>query len=245
MFISCFLVNLVTFAGVALVGLGILAPGKNVSDRFQAILMAFASGALISCAVFLILIESSHYVASEWNEAEVDATWRWGVAVICGFLSPLVIFIIEPRKFGCSGAHHGHVQPAEASTAETGEKEAVATGEAIAVEAFENRSGATILAVCGGDFAHNITDGFAIGVAFKLCDSSMGWGIFAATVYHEIAQEIADFAILTSPECGLSVMQALVFNFVAGTSVILGGLITTAMDVDNGTLGLMVSKKAD
>ena len=47
----------------------------------------------------------------------------------------------------------------------------------------------------------------------------MGWGIFLATVYHEIAQEIADFAILTSPEVGLSVGKAMLLNFLAGTSV--------------------------
>ena len=46
------------------------------------------------------------------------------------------------------------------------------------------------IAICSGDFAHNLVDGFAIGFAFKMCDHSLAWGILGATMYHEIAQEV-------------------------------------------------------
>ena len=46
---------------------------------------------------------------------------------------------------------------------------------------------------------HNLCDGLFIGVGFLACGPTLGWSITAATVYHELAQEISDYLILTNP----------------------------------------------
>ena len=53
-----------------------------------------------------------------------------------------------------------------------------------------------------GDFMHNLGDGFFIGFGFMFCGDSFGWGITGATVAHEIAQELADYLVLTDPAQG-------------------------------------------
>ena len=47
--------------------------------------------------------------------------------------------------------------------------------------------------------------------------------------------------MLTSEEVGLSVGAALGFNFLAGTSVILGGIIATAMDLGRNVNGCILA----
>ena len=87
---------------------------------------------------------------------------------------------------------------------------------------------------CGvllGDFMHNFVDGLFIAAGFLNCGSTMGWSIAAATVYHEIAQEIADFVILTDPMQGnLSAPFALLINFLSGTGVIFGVICMLGQD---------------
>lgn len=208
----------------------------------------------MSCAVFLILVESSHMIASEYPK-EKDATWRWGAAVLGGFLTPLVFFLFEPSKLWSPGVDTpegtkvpsgeaemtGVVAVRAAESSLDGDDE-VATPVATEVAASEtaNKRMTTVFAICAGDFAHNLTDGFAIGISFKHCDLSLAWGILGATLYHEIAQELADFVLLTS-DAGCTVTQALLFNFVAGTSVILGGLIGHGVDVGQGAMGVILA----
>merc|ERR1712054_527928 len=78
----------------------------------------------------------------------------------------------------------------------------------------ENKKMTTLFAICVGDFKHNLVDGFAIGFAFKMCDPAVAWGILFATIYHEIPQEVGDFALLTK-DVGLSMTSALLVNFLA------------------------------
>ena len=87
----------------------------------------------------------------------------------------------------------------------------------------------------------DLVDGFAIGIAFKLCTNKVAWGIFGATLYHEILQELADYVMLTSDAVGLSVTSALAVNFIAGTSIVAGGVIATAMDVGRKTEGTLLA----
>jgi zinc transporter ZupT len=78
--------------------------------------------------------------------------------------------------------------------------------------------------LCGvliGDFFHNFTDGIFIGAAFNSCDSARGWTVATTSIFHEMTQEIADFIALRS--AGLSVTNALLYNFASGISVLLGG----------------------
>ena len=87
----------------------------------------------------------------------------------------------------------------------------------------------------------DLVDGFAIGIAFKLCTNKVAWGIFAATLYHEILQELADYVMLTSDAVGLNITSALAINFLAGTSIVAGGIIATALDVGRKTEGTLLA----
>jgi UTP--glucose-1-phosphate uridylyltransferase len=87
--LACFFVNLVTLSGVALIGLK-ATTGSACQSLFA--LNGFAAGALLGAAAFLMLLESSHLVEAEWGgeENESEVAWRWGAALLAGFLLPLV-----------------------------------------------------------------------------------------------------------------------------------------------------------
>ena len=228
-FLTCLVVNIATLCGVAFVACNVL-PAETTAG-FQAALLALSAGALIGCAVFLILVEASHMIGAEWRN-EAEATWRWGAMVMAGFLTPMACFLLEPSKLLEALA------PAPAVSTEKPKE-----GDLVSVDvaATSNHKATTIFAVCIGDFFHNLVDGFAIAVGFKYCSGSLAWGIFAATLYHEIAQEVADYVVLTSSAVGLKPLQALGINFLAGTSVIIGGMIAVGVDVGNGPLGLLLA----
>jgi zinc transporter ZupT len=99
---------------------------------------------------------------------------------------------------------------------------------------------------CGillGDFMHNFVDGLFIAAGFLNCGPTMGWSIVAASVYHEIAQEVADFVILTDPMQGnLSAPFALLVNFLSGTGVIFGVICMLGQDqMDNYDAGMLLA----
>lgn len=72
------------------------------------------------------------------------------------------------------------------------------------------------------------------------CSTATALSIVGITIYHEIAQEVADFFLLTK-HAGLSVIKALILNFSSGLSVVLGGLLILAIDVGDMTIGIILS----
>lgn len=91
-----------------------------------------------------------------------------------------------------------------------------------------------------GDSFHNFADGIFIGTAFLLCDHTKAWVITAVTLYHEIAQEIADYFILTRT-AGLKKWKAIGLNFLAGLSVVLGGLVILGGHFGEMAIGIFMS----
>ena len=91
-----------------------------------------------------------------------------------------------------------------------------------------------------GDACCNFTDGVFIGTAFKLCDSSVGYTIVATTVYHELAQEIGDYVLLTQ-QCGFTPLMALLANLGAGLAVLLGAIIVVLADMSDTAVGSILS----
>jgi zinc transporter ZupT len=91
-----------------------------------------------------------------------------------------------------------------------------------------------------GDFFHNFTDGIFIGTAFMLCNRDLAITISIATVYHELAQELADYFLLTK-HCNIQPAVALTLNFVSGLSVLFGALLILSVDVDSNTTGCLLA----
>lgn len=107
--------------------------------------------------------------------------------------------------------------------------------------AIDSRLCASILL---GDAFHNFADGMFIGAAFTLCDSSVAFSMVFATLYHELAQELADFFLLTRHGM-LPSLKALLANFLSGLTVMLGGIvILTAGDIADETFGVILALAA-
>jgi len=110
--------------------------------------------------------------------------------------------------------------------------------EAIIIKSFVNkRLCASILL---GDSFHNFADGFFIAAAFRSCSVGVAISIMFVTLFHEIAQELADFIVLTK-YAGLSVWKALAFNFLSGLSVCLGGVIFLAANPTDLATGIILA----
>ena len=198
-------VNLATFIGVFL----LFPPVKKLSARplFGAMLFAFAAGALLACAFFLLLFEATHLVAVGWS-AEVDVLWRWGTMILAGLVLPPVAeticsIIMLAVKGGSAASPSGEESSVEAgNSVEAGKAE---TEDPVAkFRATARLVGAVVI----GDFFHNLCDGFFIGAAFKGCGNSFGWSVIAGTILHELPQEVADFVILTGPDVALGIAKA-------------------------------------
>jgi zinc transporter ZupT len=90
------------------------------------------------------------------------------------------------------------------------------------------------------DFFHNFTDGILVGTAFLLCDRELAIAISAATVYHELAQEIADYFLLTK-HCNIRPGIALLLNFIGGLSVLFGAVLILSANVSSNATGCILA----
>jgi len=228
-------INLCTLLGVVFLALPASWVKGQAQKRFEAFMCAFAAGALLSCAVFLLLFESTHYVAFGYPDLpEVEWNWRWGTMVLSGFILSSVIDSCSTLLF----VGRSTTAP-QAEDAVSDSKGSVYQGQPADTisrsESARVRGGVLI-----GDFMHNLVDGFFLGVAFLYCPSA-GYKMAGMTIVHEIAQELADFVILTGPKGKLKPKTALTLNFVSGLSVLLGGIIVLAVDVDSAAIGLLLA----
>ncbi|KAL7464307.1 hypothetical protein ACHAXS_004642 [Conticribra weissflogii] len=64
--------------------------------------------------------------------------------------------------------------------------------------------------------------------------------ILLATLFHEMAQELADFILLTQT-AGLPIIKATILNFVSGLSVTLGGIVMLAADPSDSAVGIILA----
>lgn len=78
------------------------------------------------------------------------------------------------------------------------------------------------------DGVHNLVDGFAIGAAYSV-GVATGFSTTLAIAFHEIPQELGDFAILI--HAGFSKKQALFFNFLTALTNVVGTVIGVAVGV--------------
>jgi hypothetical protein len=133
--LGCFVVNLLTFSGVILVACSV----KGLSKFAQGVLNGFASGTLIAVAAFLMIIESIHLVMNyEWTPggSEVDYTWRWGTALLAGFLMPTV-FHFGFSLLGLDVAHYARGGQIEVSAENEKDKRLKEVNSNMVVDLYE------------------------------------------------------------------------------------------------------------
>jgi len=266
------------------------------------IIPSFAAGALLATVVFLTVPESiililSGVMGKKEEAAEEEghedhgfeilpsATWRFGAALLGGFLLPILFSVLFPHETDRRSPEDDCCEPAYPANAldefvveekkydEVADKivpsplviEKVSStkqdieggvspaNEDVEVESTEHHSDCShgeeeiirknwslALSILLGDALHNFCDGVFAGVAFMLCDNATAFTIISVTLYHEIAQEIADFFILTR-HCGFSPLHALILNFLAGLSVVLGGILVLAVDMSDMSIGVLLA----
>jgi len=300
--LACLLVNLSTLSGLLIVALAFAQRGwlrsKGEDDShvevgrgrvFDVCIPAFAVGALLATAVFLIFPESVHLIEGahadhgdgddhaghdhrylqddhddHGGDSEGANAAKFGCAVLGGFLLPLV-FSIFFHHDDPTAMEENSSDAAPESDGEEDEKAVDAeTGVAVAVQKVEpegddgqanhatTESTRTALAakplinkkLCAsillGDGFHNFGDGIFIGAAFQSCSTGTAISIVLVTLFHELAQELADFVILTR-YAGLSVAKACVLNFLSGLSVVLGGVVFLAVDPSDQATGIILA----
>lgn len=81
-----------------------------------------------------------------------------------------------------------------------------------------------------GDALHNLIDGSIIAASF-IVSPTLGIATTLAVLFHEIPQELGDFAILL--HSGLTARRALLLNFLSGCAAIAGAVL--ALSVSGGT----------
>jgi len=227
---AAIIVSFITLIGVVLAVPAFKKLFETHGATVEAILAAFAAGTLLACAFFLLLFEATHLVQTGWAK-EVEVLWRWGTMVLAGFILPAVIESPLSLLVEAKGSE------TRDSETEAGDSETKASETKLSRVAAVRVLGAVTI----GDFLHNLCDGFFIGAAFKGCGSKFGWTVSLSTILHELPQELADYAILTSPGVGLTPVKALLLNFLAGLSVILGVIIINVIDLPDSTVGLFLA----
>lgn len=237
---AAILVNLVTFSGIVLLAPGLNALVKKNMTLFIGSMSAFAAGALLAAALFLLLFEGVHLVGT-LDASESAHTFRWGVVILCGFITSFVIDIVV-QTLAPAAAHAP--QTATRTDAEAGKGEvAPAQIEISSLSTLDTPAHRlrVLSAILIGDFFHNFADGIFMGTAFLHCSSSLAWSITTATVFHEIAQEVADYVVLTSL-LDLKPRHALGINFISGTSVILGTIVIFSIEtLDDYATGMLLA----
>ena len=242
-----------------LIGVVFVVPifGKIQKDSPKAVMAltnAFAAGALLAAAFYLMLYEATHLIV---RSEESYATAEWGSMILTGFITATVLDVVVSTIKG-SKQPVAHAPPTKSKTAESPPPSPPSSpSTAIVVDSpppspppsppadAVTDGTRQVRVLCGiilGDFIHNFADGIFMGIAFSGCDLTLAWTITAATIYHELAQEISDYLVLTNAEQGgLKPAVALGLNFLSGFSVLLGTVIMMASDISMYSAGMLLA----
>jgi zinc transporter ZupT len=229
---AALIVNVVTLIGVVLLIPAIRKLYTAHTIAYSVCANAFAAGALLAAAFYLILFEGSHYVAVGAS-SESQTAFLWGTMALAGVITASVL------DLGVAAVLQFAIPDKNAS------KPGNAADDKVSEDIKSANAARVIRVRCGvliGDFMHNFCDGIFIGTAFASCSTSLAWNIAVATIAHELAQEVSDFMILTDPEQGnLTPFRALVLNFISGLSVLLGVIIIMSVgNLDSRSIGMIL-----
>ncbi len=93
-----------------------------------------------------------------------------------------------------------------------------------------------------GDGIHNFIDGMIIAASFTV-GFPVGLAATIAVIFHELPQEMGDYGILIY--AGFERMRALILNFLAALSVVLGGVLAIFyLEIVEALSGLLVAFSA-
>jgi len=203
---------------------------------------ALASGALLALAAFLVLFEATHLIQARWKE-ESQAAWRFGTLLVSGFAIGCFSQLFFPHHHY---DHHPRAKDDDDAVAQQPDdldedrKKAIENTFSEKTTTLQGVNVTLVVSIFTGDFFCNFVDGIVIAQAFLECNASRGWTIAAATVYHELAQELSDFALLVNV-AGLGTLAALVVNFVSALGVFLGAAVFMWTKPGAGTQGLLLA----
>jgi hypothetical protein len=129
---------------------------KSYHVEAEGILGAFAAGAILSCAFFLLLFEATHLVATGWQE-EVEVLWRWGTMILAGILLPSIIHSCV-SIFGKLMARKANSAEAGGPASAAEKPDEYVDGQPVTTTFPEQVR--LFVGVNLGDFFHNLCDGF-------------------------------------------------------------------------------------
>jgi len=245
---ASFLVMFCTLIGVIFVIPIFAQCGKKHQDSVMGLSNAFAAGALLAAAFYLMLYEATHLIV---RDEESFATAEWGSMILTGYITATVLDLFVNMlvgQIGGGGASSTMKKAVETASAEEAPKSPPPSPPAEGMPVVEgvdpSHRRRVLVGVLLGDFVHNLVDGLVIGTAFsdRHCYKTMAWTITAATIYHELAQEISDYFVLTNPNQGnLKPPVALLLNFLSGFSVLFGVIATMSTELSMYSQGMLLA----
>lgn len=212
-----------------------LIPLDNTAEKqpLLKVLLAFASGGLLGDA-FLHLIPhavSPHSHNGDDHSHPHDShdhihDMSVGLWVLGGIIAFLAVEKMVRLMKGGHGHSHGPVKkPVEAEKTDKKKGNNEKKGKASTPKPTEEIEVAGYLNLAA-DFAHNFTDGLAIGASY-LAGNSIGIVTTVTILLHEVPHEIGDFAILIKSGCSRRKAMALqlltALGALAGTVIALLG----------------------
>jgi zinc transporter ZupT len=180
--------------------------------------------------------------AHDEHEGEIspNAIWRFGASLLAGFLLPLLIEAIAASFRHKEGDKCTTTTTTTTTNEHSFQDDVEAKSNNASIPITRHIKWGLVTTIIVGDAFHNFCDGIFIGVALSLCSRTTAYTIMALTLYHEIAQELADYFLLTK-HAGLKPLQALSLNFVSGLSVVLGGIAVLASPISDLVVGILLS----
>ncbi|MEM2122841.1 MAG: ZIP family metal transporter [Candidatus Bathyarchaeia archaeon] len=202
------LAAVISISLLSLLGLFFISLKDEVMHIFLFYLVSFACGAILGAAYFDLIPESVELLGLE----------RAIPYTVLGFV---FFYFLERSLYWFHG--HGHLH-----------------GEGrVEVNDLDDRLGVKSFAYLNliGDGVHNLIDGMIIGASFIISISS-GLVASMAVVFHELPQEIGDFAVLLYG--GVEKVKALAFNFTTALTGVIGVLVAHFIFSSAYFLGLLV-----
>lgn len=203
------------------------------------IILAFASGGLLGDAFLHLIPHSTHphshdehhsheeaHSHSHGHDHEHGHDMRVGLWVLGGIIAFLAVEkLVRLLKGDEHGHSHGHSQPKETNAKPSKKSEQKTDAKKTDNrKAVKNDSETNEVKITGylnlaADFAHNFTDGLAIGASY-LAGNSIGIVTTITILLHEVPHEIGDFAILIKSGC--TKRQAMMLQLVTALGAVAG-----------------------